>query len=118
MGPFTFDPFAGRSTYASFPSGHSTTAFCMAVALSFFLPRWRAPLFLLAGLIAFSRVAVGAHYPSDTIAGAYLGAVSAFLVAWAFARRDIAFTFRGGRLAARAMGAIMPALRRIFAGSR
>lgn len=110
-GPFIFDSFSGRSSFSSFPSGHSTTAFALGVALSFFLPRWRIPLLLAASTIAFSRIAIGAHYPSDTIAGAFLGAVSAYVVARGFARRDIAFSFRGGRLTPRAPGAVGRALR-------
>jgi undecaprenyl-diphosphatase len=114
MGPFTFDSFAGQASFASFPSGHSTNAFAVCVALSFFMPRWRVPLLLVATLIACSRIVIGAHYPSDTIAGAFLGSVCAYMVARAFARREIAFAFRSGRLAPRALGAVDPALRQLF----
>lgn len=66
-----------RPASASFPSSHATTAFAGAVVLSFLLPRlW--PLFLAAAvLVAFSRLYVGVHYPSDVIAGAATGAVFA-----------------------------------------
>jgi len=68
------DPLLGASRW-SFPSGHAATAFAGAVALTYL---WRAgaPLFfLLATAIAFSRVYVGVHYPSDVLAGAALGTV-------------------------------------------
>ncbi|MBL8587623.1 MAG: phosphatase PAP2 family protein [Methylobacteriaceae bacterium] len=117
LGPFHFDAFALRSTYASFPSGHSTTAFAAAIALSFFLPRWRAPLLLLAIGIAVSRVVVGAHYPSDVIAGAFVGSLSALFVARAFARRGIAFVWRGDGLAVRGRRFAREAARALMSGS-
>lgn len=111
LGPFVFKPFSFNASYASFPSGHATTMFAMAVAFGYLLPRWRAPLFLLAAIIALSRVIVRAHYPTDIFAGACLGAASAYLVARAFARRDIALRFVGRHIVARAPGLISAALR-------
>jgi undecaprenyl-diphosphatase len=105
-GPFVFKAFSFNASYASFPSGHATTMFAMAAALGFLAPRWRAPLFLLAAIIALSRVIVRAHYPADVIAGACLGAASAYLVARAFARRDIALRFVGRYIVPRAPGLI------------
>jgi undecaprenyl-diphosphatase len=50
---------------ASFPSGHATTAFAAAVALSLLVPRMRWWALALAALIAYSRVYLGVHYWSD-----------------------------------------------------
>jgi undecaprenyl-diphosphatase len=58
----------------SFPSGHATTSFACAATLARFAPRRVAVLlYLLAALIAYSRVYVGVHYPLDVIGGAVLG---------------------------------------------
>jgi membrane-associated phospholipid phosphatase len=59
------------------PSGHAATSFAGAVVLTYLLPRAAPFLFLLAAAIAFSRVYVGVHYPSDVVAGAALGAAVA-----------------------------------------
>jgi membrane-associated phospholipid phosphatase len=50
-------------------SSHAAVAFGGALAAGLLLPRWRIPLFLLAGLCAASRIAVGAHFLSDVVAG-------------------------------------------------
>ena len=61
------------SSTHSFPSGHSATAFACATVLASLAPRWRVPFFVLAALIALSRVYNGLHYPTDILAGSALG---------------------------------------------
>ena len=57
----------------SFPSGHATTSFACAALLAAVEPRLRVPLYVLAALIAFSRLEVGVHFPLDVLAGSALG---------------------------------------------
>ena len=90
-GPFAYEPFSWRPEYASFPSGHATTAFAALVAFGVLYPRARPVLWLYALLIAATRVVVSAHYPSDVIAGAAFGAFSAFWMRDWFAVRRLGF---------------------------
>lgn len=71
---------ASPATSYSFPSGHAATAVAGAVAAARMCPRAAWAIWLLAGLIAYSRVYVGVHYPSDVTAGALIGLGCAWLV--------------------------------------
>ncbi len=78
-----------RST--SFPSGHSAAAFAFATGACAELPVLAPVLVPLAGTVAYSRVHVGVHYPSDVAAGAAIGICSGVLATrlprWLFRRR-------------------------------
>ena len=64
----------------SFPSSHATNMFGAAVIFSYSYKRLWPFFFMLAGLVAYSRVYVGVHYPFDIFTGAILGAFCAGLV--------------------------------------
>jgi membrane-associated phospholipid phosphatase len=80
-----------RLTAHSFPSGHTVSAFSFVVAWLALLGWWRAvPMLFLAALVGFSRIAVGAHWPVDVLAGALIGTAGG----WAGLR--LSFYFRWG----------------------
>ncbi|MCU1397312.1 MAG: UDP-diphosphatase [Acidimicrobiales bacterium] len=66
-----------KTTDFSFPSDHATVAGAVAVGLIFANRRLGIAASVLAALMAFTRVYVGAHYPADVLAGLLLGGLVA-----------------------------------------
>jgi undecaprenyl-diphosphatase len=68
----------------SFPSGHTMTAFAVAIPLSLFYPDLTIGLFFCALSIAMSRILLGMHFLSDVVAGALIGTALGYLGYFAF----------------------------------
>nr|WP_261994924.1 phosphatase PAP2 family protein [Streptomyces sp. me109] len=64
----------------SFPSGHSASAAAFATGVALESRGWGVAVAPLATAVALSRVYTGAHFPSDVLAGAALGATAAYAV--------------------------------------
>jgi membrane-associated phospholipid phosphatase len=117
---FHFSHFAGNPAYYSFPSGHATTAFALAFAVSVVWPKARVAMAVYAIVIAATRLVLVAHHPSDVVAGALVGIVGAMFVRYWFAARRLGFAIQrdgnivslagpsSGRLKRVARGAFAP----------
>lgn len=82
--PFVRYPYLDQAisvSSASFPSGHTSNSFALATSLSLAYPKWYVivPSYLWASSVAYSRLHLGVHYPSDVLAGAIVGAGSSYL---------------------------------------
>jgi undecaprenyl-diphosphatase len=77
----------------SFPSGHTASSFASAWILASVWPK-RAPVFFtLAGIVGFSRIYLGAHYPGDVASGAIVGTVLSEVIRRLLAMTSFRMTF-------------------------
>lgn len=67
---------------SSFPSGHTIEAFAIATAFTLLIKRKRfaIPLLIWAVLVAYSRMSLGVHYPSDVLTGMIIGSLTGWLI--------------------------------------
>ena len=93
--PFDTYPFIEKLSDgggSSFPSGHTMEAFAMATEFSLLFRRKEIviPAFLWAVVVAYSRMALGVHYPSDVLGGCLIGIFLGWVVPWSFKRINFA----------------------------
>lgn len=67
------EPLGHSVSSLSFPSAHATTSFAGGYLISALVPERRKHLLIAASVMAASRVYLGMHYPSDVLAGVFLG---------------------------------------------
>ena len=91
--PFDVYPYIEKLSSggdSSFPSGHTLEAFAVAAALSLLFSRkWVIiPVYAWAVLVAYSRMALGVHYPTDVLAGIMIGS----FIGWVVTRLPISLS--------------------------
>lgn len=69
-----FESVITPSDQFSFPSGHTSGAFMVATVVAGLFPALIWPLYLWASLVGASRIFLGVHFPTDSVAGAVMGA--------------------------------------------
>lgn len=74
-----FSSFITPSDQFSFPSGHTSAAFLSATIVATLVPALFWPAYLWACLVGASRILLGVHFPTDTLAGALIGTTVATL---------------------------------------
>ena len=89
--PFITYPFIQKITSASspsFPSGHTSDAFTLAISLSLAFPKWYVvlPSILWAMAVGYSRMDLGVHYPTDVLGSIVIAGISS-LVCFIFLKR-------------------------------
>jgi membrane-associated phospholipid phosphatase len=115
--PFNFVPFNGTEAHFSLPSGHATTAFALAFAISALWPRLRVFMLTYAVVIALTRLVLLAHHPSDVVAGALVGIVGAMAVRYWFAARRLGFAIRNDGTIVALPGPVFGRLKRVAHGA-
>jgi undecaprenyl-diphosphatase len=98
VGAYHFDPFTFGYLNASFPSGHSTTVGAIVGILMIWYPRWSLVTIELGLFFAATRIAAGAHYPSDVATGFLIGIFFSLVIARWLASRGVVFRFAPGKI--------------------
>ena len=87
--PFNTYPYIEKLSSggdSSFPSGHTMEAFAVAAAFLLLFSKTKiiVPVYFWAFLVAYTRMALGVHYPTDVLAGMVIGTFIGWVVPWGF----------------------------------
>jgi Membrane-associated phospholipid phosphatase len=88
LGLTAADMLVHTNPYVSFVSGHATSAFVTAAAVSYYFRKWLIPAVFIACVAGLSRIYLLVHYPSDVIAGAIFGVFVFFVILLLFKSLD------------------------------
>jgi len=75
-----FSPLNFVLGQGSYPSGHSQVIFAAMIGLHFVYPRYDFVYFVLAVIVAISRLMIGVHFLGDILLGAAIGGCGAFII--------------------------------------
>ncbi|HTY40115.1 MAG TPA: phosphatase PAP2 family protein [Candidatus Paceibacterota bacterium] len=75
-----FAPIVSEPAMNSMPSGHAAFFFALAMVVFFMSRRWGVAYFVFAAAVALGRIFAGVHWPTDVLAGAAIGVLSALFV--------------------------------------
>lgn len=81
------------SGFDSFPSGHTSSAFAVAIVLSYYFPRATSLFMFYAVLVSVGRLFGGSHFPSDVLGGAIVGLLTGFFLIHYF-QEGLSFSFK------------------------
>lgn len=104
FGAWHVDLFSAGYAYASFPSGHSTTVGAVTAVFILWCPRFWLVIAEIGVVLAATRIAAQAHYPSDVAAGLLLGFTVTVVLARLLASRRVVFRLVPGRLLPAVLG--------------
>lgn len=95
---YSVDALVTSFQSSSFPSSHTAQLFCVATVFAVFCREYAPEMFILAFTVAFTRMYMFAHYPSDVFAGAVIGIICALAAVFLLLRTRPRIVFVKSRI--------------------